>query len=235
MGIRAVLAWSGGKDSAMALHRIRQSREYAIERLMTTVTQDYDRICMHGVRTALLEQQAAALELPLDVVHLRKTLSQEEYDAAMRASVLRYREQGIETVVFGDLFLEDVRRYRETSLAQVGIHAVFPLWHRDTSELGRAFIATGFRAVVTCVDLQALAATFAGRDYDEAFLGDLPESADPCGERGEFHSFVYDGPVFRQPVPFTKGRTLVREGRFCYCDLMPTDLRESPPSPPSAL
>ena len=233
MAIRAVLAWSGGKDSAMALHRIRQSREYAVERLMTTVTQDYDRICMHGVRTALLEQQAAALDLPLNKVHLRKNLSQEEYDARMEASVLQYREQGIETVVFGDLFLEDVRRYRETSLARVGMRAVFPLWRRDTRELGQAFVKAGFRAVVTCVDLQALAATFVGRDYDEAFLGDLPESADPCGERGEFHSFVYDGPIFRQPVPFTKGRTLVREGRFCYCDLIPTDLRGSPPPPSS--
>ncbi len=221
MGIRAVLAWSGGKDSAMALHHVRQSREYEVERLVTTITQDYDRVCMHGVRTTLLEQQSAALGLPLDKVCIWKGLAQEEYDAKMQAHMIRCRDRGIEAVIFGDIFLEDVRQYRERNLARVGMQAVFPLWHRDTAELGRAFVSAGFKAVITCVDLHALAPSFAGRDYDESFLADLPASADPCGERGEFHSFVHDGPVFREPVCFTRGRTVVREDRFCFLDLVP--------------
>ncbi len=222
MSIRAALAWSGGKDSAMALHQVRQSGPYSIERLLTTITQDYDRISMHGVRTTLLEQQAAALNLPLDRVLLTRNPSQEEYDAKMRACMSQYRETGVEAVVFGDLFLEDVRQYREKNLAQAGMQAIFPLWRRDTHECARDFLAAGFRAVITCVDLHALPASFAGRDYDESFLRDLPASADPCGERGEFHSFVYDGPVFAEPVSFAQGCTIVREDRFCYRDLVPT-------------
>lgn len=221
MSSRAVLAWSSGKDSAMALYQTLRSGQYSIERLLTTITEDYDRICMHGVRTALLERQAAALNLPLDKVPLARNPSQEEYDAAMRACLLHYREMGMETVVFGDLFLEDVRRYREKNLAQAGMQAAFPLWHRDTRECGLAFLAAGFKAIVTCVDLHALPASFAGREFDESFLRDLPPSADPCGERGEFHSFVYDGPVFTEPVSFTHGCTIVREERFCYHDLVP--------------
>lgn len=221
MGIRAILAWSGGKDSAMALHHARQFGEYEVERLVTTITRDYDRVCMHGVRTALLEQQVAALGLPLDQVQLRKDSSQEDYDAKMQAYMMQCRERGIETVIFGDIFLEDVRQYREKNLARVGMQAVFPLWHTDTGELGRAFVSAGFKAIITCVDLHALAPSFAGRDYDEAFLADLPASTDPCGERGEFHSFVHDGPPFRGPVSFTRGHTVVREDRFCFLDLVP--------------
>jgi uncharacterized protein (TIGR00290 family) len=223
MGIRAILAWSGGKDSAMALHHLRRTGGYEVERLLTTITRNYDRVCMHGVRTALLEQQATALELPLDKIYLEKTVSQADYDAQMQAHMVRCREQGIETVVFGDLFLQDVRQYREQSLSRVGMRAVFPLWKRDTAELARAFLAAGFKAVVTCVDLQALAPSFAGRDYDEAFLADLPAAADPCGERGEFHSFVYDGPPFTKPVAFARGDTIVREDRFRYLDLTPEE------------
>jgi uncharacterized protein (TIGR00290 family) len=207
----------------MALHRVRQSGRYAVERLMTTVTRDYDRVCMHGVRTALLEQQAAALDLPLDKIHFGKDLSQEEYDTTMQVRMQQYREGGIETVIFGDLFLEDIRQYREKNLARVDMQAVFPLWRRDTRELARAFVDAGFRATITCIDLRSLAAPCAGREYDESFLRDLPASVDPCGERGEFHSFVHDGPVFRQPIPFTRGCRLIRENRFCYRDLIAVD------------
>jgi uncharacterized protein (TIGR00290 family) len=222
MKTKAVFAWSGGKDSALALYEARRAGVYEIERLLTTVAQDYDRVCMHGVRTALVEQQAAALELPLDKVYLATPESQEGYDAKMRACLADYRRHGIEAVIFGDLFLEDVRHYREKNLAGVNMHAVFPLWGRDTHALAKTFLQTGFRAVITCVNLDVLPLTFVGRDYDASFLADLPPAVDPCGERGEFHSFVYDGPLFRAPIPFEKGCTVTRENRFAYADLVPT-------------
>jgi uncharacterized protein (TIGR00290 family) len=221
MGTKAILAWSGGKDSAMALHEIRRSGVYTIERLLTTVTQDYDRVCMHGVRTALIERQAVELGLPLDKVHLAANESQEGYDAKMRGYLTPCHQQGIEAVVFGDLFLEDVRQYREKSLSRVNMHAVFPLWQRDTKALARTFLQIGFKAVITCVDLEALDPAFAGRDYDLAFLADLPAGVDPCGERGEFHSFVYDGPIFRKAIHFTTGLTIKRDNRFIFVDLIP--------------
>ncbi len=231
MGTKAVFAWSGGKDSALALYEIRRAGVYEIERLLTTVAQDYDRICMHGVRTALIEQQAAALGLPLDKVYLATPESQEGYDAKMRACLADYRRRGIGTVVFGDLFLEDVRQYREKNLAGVNMQAVFPLWGRDTRALAKTFIRTGFRAVITCVNLDVLPVTLVGRDYDSSFLADLPAGVDPCGEHGEFHSFVYSGRLFPAPILFERGCTVTRENHFAYTDLLPattacaTDLR----------
>jgi uncharacterized protein (TIGR00290 family) len=228
MGLKGILAWSGGKDSAMALHEVRRAGLYTIERLLTTVTADYDRVCMHGVRTALLERQAAALGLPLDKIYLAANESQEGCDAKMQAYLARCRQQGTETVVFGDLFLEEVRQYRERNLSRVDMRAVFPLWQKDTKALAQAFIQTGFQAIITCVDLNALAPAFAGRDYDAAFLADLPAAVDPCGERGEFHSFVYGGPLFRAPISFTRGCTIVREERFAYLDLVPAFAEMTP-------
>jgi uncharacterized protein (TIGR00290 family) len=222
MQTKAAFAWSGGKDSAQALYEVRRSGAHKIERLLTTIAQSYDRVCMHGVRTVLIEQQAAALGLPLDKVYLATPESQEGYDAKMRACLEDYRRRGIETVVFGDLFLEDVRQYREKNLAGVNMRAVFPLWGRDTRDLAKTFIQAGFRAVITCVNLEVLPITFAGRDYDASLLADLPAEVDPCGERGEFHSFVYDGPLFRAPIAFGKGATVIRENRFAYTDLVPT-------------
>ena len=224
MGTNAVLAWSGGKDSAMALHEIRRAGAYTIKRLLTTATRDYNRVCMHGVRTALVEQQAAELGLPLDVVYLAAKEAQEGYDAKMRDYLTRCRQQGIEAVVFGDIFLEDVRQYRERSLSRVDMRAVFPLWQRNTRALAEIFIQIGFRTVITCVDLEALSPPFAGRDFDLAFLKDLPAGVDPCGERGEFHSFVYDGPIFRRAIPFTTGLTVKRDSRFLYLDLIPRNV-----------
>jgi len=218
---KAILAWSGGKDSTLALHEVRRAGVYEVAGLLTTITQDYDRVCIHGVRTALLERQAAALELPLDKIHLAKDETQEGYDAKMLACLTRCRRRDIETVIFGDIFLEDVRQYRESNLSRVGMQAVFPLWHRDTRELARSFIRAGFKAVITCIDLHALDPACAGRDYDSAFLADLPAAVDPCGERGEFHSFVHDGPLFRRPVAFRMGGTVTRENRFVYIDLTP--------------
>lgn len=222
MGTKAIMSWSGGKDSAMALYEIRRAGGWEIEGLLTTVTRDYDRVCMHGVRTALLEQQAAALELPLEKIYLNANGSQEAYDAKMQTYVASCRARDIHAVIFGDIFLQDVRQYRERNLAQVGMEPVFPLWGQDTRALAERFLHAGFRAMITCVDLQALAPGFVGRRYDPAFLADLPPEADPCGERGEFHSFVYDGPLFRSPVPFQTGHTVVRENRFAYLDLIPS-------------
>ncbi len=222
MAKKAMLAWSGGKDSTLALYRVRQAGAYTVEGLLTTITEDYNRVCMHGVRTAVLEEQAAALGLPLDRISLSRNESQEGYDAKMRTRLADYRGRGMQTVIFGDLFLEEVRQYREGNLSQLDMQAVFPLWQEDTEALAQTFIWMGFKAIITCVDLKALPATFVGRDYDEAFLDALPPDMDPCGERGEFHSFVYDGPLFRQPVPFRTGHRVVREERFCYLDLAPT-------------
>jgi len=228
MGTKAILAWSGGKDSAMALHEVRRAGVCEVRRLLTTIAQDYDRVCMHGVRTALIERQAAELGLPLDKIYLAANESQEGCDAKMQAYLARCRQQGTETVVFGDLFLEEVRQYRERNLSRVDMRAVFPLWQKNTQVLARTFVQTGFKAVITCVDLEALPLMFVGRDYDSAFLADLPAGVDPCGERGEFHSFVYGGPLFRAPISFTRGCTIVREERFAYLDLVPAFAETTP-------
>lgn len=223
MGTKAVLSWSGGKDSAMALYEIQRAGVYEIEGLLTTITQqDCDRVCMHGVRTTLLEQQAAALGLSLDKICLATNESHDGYDAKMQTYLARCRERGIQVVVFGDLFLEDVRQYRERNLSKANMQAVFPLWGQDTKALAERFLQAGFKAIVTCVDLNVLTPAFAGRHYDAAFLADLPATADPCGERGEFHSFVYDGPLFGKPIRFRAGRTVLRENHFAYFDLIPS-------------
>ncbi len=223
MATKAIMSWSGGKDSAMALYEIRRAGGCEIQGLLTTITRDYDRVCMHGVRTALLEQQAAALGLPLDKVYLDANGSQEAYERKMQTYLAGCRERGIQAMIFGDLFLEDVRQYRERNLAQAGVKPVLPLWGQDTRALAERFLHAGFQAIITCVDLQALAQGFVGRRYDRTFLADLPLTADPCGERGEFHSFVYDGPLFRSPIPFQTARTVIRDNRFAYLDLVPSN------------
>ncbi len=205
----------------MALYEMVVGGEYEVAALLTTVTRDYGRVSMHGVREELLDRQAEVLRLPLDKVHIEAGASNEDYEAAMRNALYRYLEQGVRRVVFGDILLEDIRRYREDNLARVGMQALFPLWKRDTTELAHAFISLGFRAVVTCVDSQHLDGSFAGREYDERFLADLPRSVDPCGENGEFHSFVYSGPSYREDVRFKRGEVVLRDNRFYFCDLLP--------------
>ncbi len=216
-----VLSWSGGKDSSLALHVLRADPEMTVVGLLTTVTSDYDRISMHGVRRSLLEQQAAAVEIPLHVVEIEARAANDSYEQQMRAALMKLRASGVETVAFGDLFLEDVRRYRDDMMQRLGMSPVFPLWHRNTDELAREFITLGFRAVTTCIDTQQLDASFAGRWFDEAFLTDLPSAADPCGENGEFHTFVTDGPVFTNPISIGIGELQLRDDRFQYCDLLP--------------
>ena len=217
---KVLFAWSGGKDSARTLYEVQKSRKYDVTALLTTVTEDYDRISMHGVRRALLEQQAALLGLPLETVLISKRSSNKEYEAKMEEALIRYKQEGITSVVFGDIFLEDLKKYREDNLAKVGLKGIFPIWKRTTSELATAFIDLGFKAIITCVDSKFLKKSFVGRVFDKQFLLDLPTGVDPCGENGEFHSFVYDGPIFSRGIIFEKGKVVLRDNRFYYCDLV---------------
>ncbi len=221
MAQRALMAWSSGKDGALALHEIRQGGECEVVALLTTVTEGYDRVSMHGVRRELLERQAESIGVPLAIVWIPRECSDEDYAARMGAALEEQAARGVSSVIFGDVFLEDVRQYREDSLAQVGMRAVFPLWQRDTAALARQLIDQGFRAITTCVDSEHLDRSFVGREFDDAFVADLPDGVDPCGENGEYHSFVYDGPIFREPVACTVGQIVLREERFWYCDVVP--------------
>ena len=220
---KVVLAWSGGKDSAMALHALLESGDYEIVSLLTTICEQYGRISHHGVRVELLKQQAEALGINLHEVYLPGAdCSMEVYEAAMAKLMLEYKDKGILTVAFGDIFLQDLREYRQRNLAKVGMTAIFPIWHRDTTEIVRTFIDLGFRAYLTCVDGEKLGRAFAGRPINSDLIGDLPDGVDPCGENGEFHSFVYDGPIFRRPVDLSVGRVVLRDIRY-FADLVPME------------
>ena len=215
-----LMSWSGGKDSCIALYEIQREQKYRVAALLTTVTSEYDRISMHGVRRVLLERQAASLGLPLHQVCISKGATNEEYEIKIGEALSMYRERGIDSIVFGDLFLEDIRAYRERFLARHKLRGLFPVWKRDTAVFIREFLELGFRAVVTCVDAKVLDQSFAGRLIDESFLSSLPTEVDPCGENGEFHSFVFDGPIFSAPVNFSRGEIVLRES-FWFCDLLP--------------
>jgi len=218
---RAILSWSGGKDSVLALYELVSDHRYEISALLTTLTEDYDRISMHGVRRALLEQQARSIDLPLDKVYLTANTSNEEYESRMNEKLTYYRERGITSVVFGDIFLDDIRKYREENLSKIGMNGIFPIWRKDTADLARTFIDAGFKAIIICVDSKLLDKDFTGRLYDREFLSDLPSGVDPCGENGEFHTFVYDGPLFREKISFAAGETVLRDNRFYFYDLVP--------------
>jgi uncharacterized protein (TIGR00290 family) len=205
----------------MALYELQKAGKYEIVALLTTVTEDYGRISMHGVRRALLEEQAESLGIPLETVLIGKDASNDEYESRMKETLLRYQRQGVASVAFGDIFLEDVRRYREENLSKIGMDGLFPIWDRDTTELARAFIELGFKAIITCIDSNALDQEFVGREFDDRFLTDLPSTVDPCGENGEFHSFVYAGPIFRKPIAHETGETVMRANRFYFCDVIP--------------
>ncbi len=221
MSEKILLAWSGGKDSAMALYELKKSGEFEVSALLTTITSDYDRVSMHGIRRVLIEKQGASLGVPVEKILLNKNSSNQEYDDKMREILIRFRDGGTTYVAFGDIFLEDIRKYREENLVKIEMRGIFPIWMNDTAELARAFINYGFKAIITCVDTNVLDRSFVGRLYDESFLSEIPSSVDPCGENGEFHSFVYDGPIFRKRIFFKKGECVLREGRFYFCDLVP--------------
>jgi uncharacterized protein (TIGR00290 family) len=216
-----ILSWSGGKDSALTLAALRADPRVEPVALLTTVTTGYDRISIHGVRRELLTAQARAVGLPLHQMWLAPTSSNAAYEAALAASLAELRERyGVRHIAFGDLFLEDVRRYREERLTPLGWEGLFPLWGRATDALARSFVDDGYEARLVCVDTTLLRPTFAGRAYDAALLADLPLGVDPCGERGEFHTFVSAGPGFAQRVGYEVGEVVIREGRFAYCDLV---------------
>ena len=218
---KVLLSWSGGKDSALALHALQQSGDYEIAALLTTLTRDHNKVCMHDVPGILLEQQAGALGLALEKIFISENASNKKYESIMRKVLVKYRKAGVTSVVFGDVFLEELREYREEKLSTVGMKGLFPLWKKDTAELACTFINLGFRGIITSADSHLLDSIFVGRDFDEQFLSMLPFSVDPCGENGEFHSFVYDGPIFHHPIPYTTGHVALRENGFYYCDLAP--------------
>jgi len=215
-----LLSWSGGKDSSLALRQLTTDQRYHVKALITTVTEDFNRVSMHGVRRSLLHAQASSLGIPLEEVWIPKNASNEIYEERMMEVLGRYKEKGIKRVAFGDLFLRDIRAYREQKLAQVGMEGLFPLWGKDTHELANEFIEAGFLAVICCVDPRKLSGEFCGRDFDAEFLGSVPATVDPCGENGEFHTFVYAGPNFRRAIPITKGSVVLRDG-FYFADLIP--------------
>jgi uncharacterized protein (TIGR00290 family) len=220
---RVLLAWSSGKDSAYALHVLRRDADVEVVGLLTTLNAAADRVAMHAVRRTLLEAQAEAVGLPLHVVHIPSPCPNEVYEQAMAEALTTARAQGIGGVAFGDLFLEDIRRYREERMAGTGLLPLFPLWGRPTRALADEMLASGQKAVLTCVDPRALPAAFAGRAFDGALLADLPASVDPCGENGEFHSFVWDGPAFAHPLPVRVGEVVERDG-FVFADVVEAPL-----------
>src|SRR5947208_1607579 len=216
---RILLSWSSGKDSAWALHLLRGRDEYEIVGLLTTFNEVADRVAMHAVRRNLVEAQAAAAGLPLWTVPLPWPCPNDQYESIMTATCAKAVAEGIEGVAFGDLFLEDVRGYREKQLKGTGLEPIFPVWGLPTRALAEEMIASGLRAKLTCVDTEKLNSSFVGREFDAELLSAFPPEIDPCGERGEFHSFVYAGPMLNSPIPITSGETLIRE-RFAFADLM---------------
>lgn len=216
---RVLFSWSGGKDSALSLYELLRDGNYEVVALLTTVTQGYNRVSMHGVRWELVVAQADLLGYPVERVMIPQNASNAEYESRMCEALSRYLGAG--GVVFGDIFLEDIRKYREQLLARLGMKCIFPLWNRDSLELAETFIDTGFQAVITCIDSFKLCGSFVGSTFDRNFLSSLPPHVDPCGENGEFHSFVFDGPIFRRGVEYMLGSVVTRDCRFYYRDIIP--------------
>lgn len=219
---RTLLSWSSGKDSAWSLHLLRNMPAYEVVGLLTTFNESADRVAMHGVRRSLVRAQAAAANLPLWEIELPWPCSNEQYESAMKSACERAVQSGIEVVAFGDLFLADIRAYRENQLRGTGLEPLFPVWGIPTDTLAREMIAAGVRAKLTCVDSKQIDPKLAGREFDSRLLSELPASADPCGENGEFHSFVYAGPMFRNPIPVETGAIVQRE-QFVYADVLPVE------------
>jgi len=217
---KVIMGWSGGKDSALALREIRRQDQYEVAALVTTCTEGYDRISMHGVRCSLLERQARELGLPLKKVFISQGASNDEYEARMKEAFLEYKKAGITKAAFGDLFLEDIRTYRDRLMTSIGMTALYPVWGLDTRALAREFVRDGFGAVLVCIDPRALDKSFAGRTFNHELLDDLPATVDPCGENGEFHSFVFQGPIFKQTIRCERGEIVLRDN-FYFADLLP--------------
>jgi len=228
MTTKVLMAWSGGKDSAAALRRLQQDPAYEVTGLITSLTTRFNRVQMHGVRRVLLEAQADSLGLPLTEVWLEPQADNAAYEEEMGAAMAKEAGKGIQAVAFGDLFLEDIRAYRERLLAPLGLQPLFPLWGENTTHLARDMVESGFKATLTCIDPKALDPDFAGRSFDKALLADLPQGVDPCGENGEFHTFVHDAPNFRYPLRTMMGVKVERMG-FFFADLLPVAQPGLPP------
>ena len=214
-----VFSWSGGKDSVLALFLLNREK-FNVKTLITSISEEYIRVSMHGVRKELLEKQANSIGIPLITISLPKETTNEEYEKIMKREMLYFKSHRIYHVVFGDIFLEDIRNYRESNLSKIGMKAMFPLWKKDTKELAQNFINLGFKAIITSIDSKFLDGSFVGKIFDRDFLDSLPPNVDPCGENGEFHSFVFDGPIFSYHIKFQKGEIVFRENRFYYIDLI---------------
>lgn len=233
MTTKAVFNWSGGKDSALALYLMLQQKHVSIESLLTTISKEHQRISMHGVRRELLDQQAQHMNIPLTLIELPESTDTILYQEYMKNTMREFSEKGIRTAVFGDIFLEDLRAYRESQLAKISIRAEFPLWGKNTNELLDTFLKLGFKTIITCIDASKLDSSFVGRIIDETFIESLPSDVDPCGEHGEYHSFVFDGPIFSKPISFTKGEIVSKKyavtnnalhtstKEYLFCDLLP--------------
>ena len=217
---KIILSWSGGKDCALACSLIQDSGNYEIVALLTTVTEAYDRVSMHGVRRVLIEQQAESLGFPLETVFIPTESTNKEYEKRMGKVLFGYKEHNVASVAFGDVFLDHVRKYREENLAKAGMGAIFPLWGTDTAELTGDFISMGFEAIITCIDSRVLDPSFIGRAINHDFISGLPSGVDPGGENGEFHSFVFNGPIFKEKINVTVGKIVLRDS-FYFCDLLP--------------
>lgn len=227
---KAIFNWSGGKDSAFCLYKVLSENKYIVESLLTSVSKDHHRVSMHGVREELLDQQVQSIGTPVKKIWLTEAADLIQYESQMEATLKEFKEAGIVHSIFGDIFLEDLRQYRENQLAKLGFKAIFPLWKYNTRQLAMDFIMAGFKSIVVCVDEKFLDRSFAGREYDKSFLDDLPENVDPCGENGEFHTFVFDGPIFKTEIDFAIGEIVYRKYNaandpslntgFYYCDLL---------------
>lgn len=237
---KAYFNWSTGKDSALALYQILQQQQYNVTQLVTTVNKDFQRVSMHGLREELLDAQVERLQLPLQKIYFPAEVSMSSYDETMRKATKSLVEKGFQHGIFGDIFLENLRSYREEKLKEVGITGIFPLWKKDTKSLLEEFLALGFKAITVCVNAKFLDESFVGRILDQSFINDLPDNVDPCGENGEFHTFVFDGPLFSSPIEFTLGEKVLKtyqaskkdedtcasddsawDTAFWYCDLLP--------------
>ena len=227
---KIVFCWSGGKDSALALNRLLKDDRYEIVSLLTTCNEHFQRVSMHGVRLELLEQQAESIGLPLEKIFVSRRSSNDEYQQKMSASLLAHKARGVTACAFGDIFLEDLKRWREDNLARIGLRGIFPIWKTDTRELMREFFALDFGTVICCVNDAYLDDTAVGRNIDPGFIASLPANVDPCGENGEFHSFAFAGPVFRQPVKLNLGEKVYRPVEVTH----PTDSTSSYICPPSS-
>jgi uncharacterized protein (TIGR00290 family) len=231
---KAIFNWSSGKDSALALYKTLQEEKFKVTSLLTSINEEFQRISMHGVSVLLLEKQAESIGFPLIKLELPKAQSMEEYQELMSSTMTKIKSQGVTHSIFGDIFLEDLRKYREDQLQSIGMEAVFPLWKKNTTDLIYEFLDLGFKTIVTCVNETYLDKSFAGRIIDASFIKDLPENVDPCGENGEFHTFTFDGPIFKNPIDFEIGEVVKKtypkpksdeseedgEYIFWFCDLI---------------